>query len=91
MITIYPVSKDVKKFCTHCDKPAKFDIDACNPSIIQQSITMCLCQKCMTRLKSEVNKITPPQQTRKSLNRSPANELLNCSNVPQPKLYYFIW
>jgi hypothetical protein len=57
MIHLYPISTKIKKYCTHCDKPAEFELIACNPKVVQQSTTACFCRKCMDKLKELVNKV----------------------------------
>ena len=54
MVKVVPISMKVGKHCTHCDKPSVFELHLCNPKIIQQSVTACLCGKCMSRLKKEL-------------------------------------
>ena len=62
MIYLYPVSIKVKKYCTHCDAPAEFELMACNPRVVQQSTTACFCGQCMARLKKLVSQVHITQQ-----------------------------
>jgi len=74
MIQVYPVSKKLKKYCSHCDSIAVFEIWFCNEKIIQQSAAGCLCEPCMALLKAEVAKAIAPNtrtpKTRKSAHRA---------------------
>jgi len=51
MISVEQIEHNDIKYCTHCDKPAKFKINIDNPQIIQNSPVACLCNKCMEVLK----------------------------------------
>ena len=64
MIQVYPVSTKLKKYCSHCDSIAVFEIWFCNEKVIQQSAAGCLCEPCMARLKDEVVKATTPNSAK---------------------------
>jgi len=64
MIQVYPVSPKLRKYCSHCDSIAVFEIWFCNEKIIQQSAAGCLCDQCMARLKAEVVKATAPNSAK---------------------------
>jgi len=54
MISVHPISIKLTKYCSHCDEPAVFELCMCNPKVIQQSATACLCDKCMEALKTQL-------------------------------------
>jgi hypothetical protein len=58
MISVHPISEKVRKYCTHCDAPASYEINLINPKIIQQSSTACLCDPCMSILLREIINIS---------------------------------
>ena len=58
MIKVYPVSSKSRKYCSHCDRVAVFEIWFCNEKIIQQSAAGCLCEMCTERLKNEIVRVT---------------------------------
>ena len=57
MIAVYPISPKIKKYCSHCDDKAVYEIYFCNPKLIQQYSSGCLCNKCMEKLKKEINRV----------------------------------
>jgi hypothetical protein len=56
-ISVKKIKGDTPKYCTHCDDPASYAIYACNPKVVQQSITAVFCKKCMKELKDKIDKI----------------------------------
>lgn len=72
MIQVYPVSPKLRKYCSHCDGIAVFEIWFCNEKIIQKSAAGCLCKPCMARLKTDVVKATAPN-SRRGARRNTAN------------------
>lgn len=56
MIRVYPISSKLRKYCSHCDCIAVFEIWFCNEKIVQQSAGGCFCRPCMERLKAEIDK-----------------------------------
>lgn len=57
MINVYPISSKLIKYCSHCDKVAVYEIWFSNPKIVQQCCCGCFCEKCMKRLKDQINKV----------------------------------
>ena len=61
MIKIKKVPVNDRKYCTHCDDRAWWMLLACNPKIVQQSITACFCNKCYNNLKKAIREfVTKP-------------------------------
>lgn len=56
MIRVYPISSKLRKYCSHCDCIAVFEIWFCNEKIVQQSAGGCFCRPCMEWLKAEIDK-----------------------------------
>lgn len=58
MILVKKIQKNIKKYCSHCDGEAKYELYFTNPVIIQRGSNGAFCEHCMYLLKSAINQIT---------------------------------
>jgi hypothetical protein len=62
MISVRKIIGDERKYCTHCDDRALYELNYLNPSIVQQSSCGVLCEQCMKQLKAAIIKATITKQ-----------------------------
>jgi hypothetical protein len=72
MITVKVLVGDDRKYCTHCDNRAVYELFFTNPVIVQQGSNGALCERCMRRLEKAIAKVTSPNSTQQ-LNEIKAN------------------
>lgn len=69
MISVRKIVGDERKYCTHCDERAYYELNYSNPRIIQQSSCGVLCRRCMGRLKTAIAKATCSNTTKEKVQK----------------------